>query len=87
MGEIVYTLCALTSALCALLLIRSFKRHGTALLLWSAVCFVGLAAGNVLLFVDKIVDLEHDLSLLRAGISAVSMAILAIGLAWSSRSP
>ena len=43
MSEIVYLLCAATSALCAALLVRSYRRSRSRLLLWSCLCFVGLA--------------------------------------------
>lgn len=46
----VYILCAVTSVLCAGLLVRSYLRSRVRLLLWSALCFVGLAVNNVLLF-------------------------------------
>ena len=48
----VYILCFLTSAACALLLIRSYRRSRARLLLWSGVAFVALAANNLLLVID-----------------------------------
>ena len=54
MAEIVYILCMLTSAGCASLLLRSYQRTRTRLLLWSSVCFIGLALNNALLFVDLV---------------------------------
>ena len=62
---------------------RSFRRHRTALLFWSAVCFAGLTLTNALLFVDLVVVLNTDLSLARAAVSAASMGVLALALAWS----
>ena len=41
--SLVYLLCAATSALCLILLVRSYRRHHTQLLLWSALCFAILA--------------------------------------------
>jgi hypothetical protein len=87
MGELVYALCALTSALCAALLIRSYREHRTSLLLWSALCFIGLAATSALLFVDLVIVPEADLSVLRASLSALSMGTLAVALAWLPRAP
>lgn len=55
MAEVVYILCMLTSAGCAYLLLQSFLRTRTRLLLWSSVCFIGLAANNALLFVDLVI--------------------------------
>ena len=52
----VYALCALTSLVCAWLLLRAYQRQRTRLLLWSSVSFAGLALNNVLLFIDLILD-------------------------------
>ena len=43
----VYLLCFATSSACAYLLARSYARTGTRLLLWSALCFLFLAANNL----------------------------------------
>lgn len=85
MAELVYALCAITSALCALLLIRSFRRQRLTLLLWTGVGFAGLAIASLVLFVDLVLVPEVDLSALRALITAVSMGACVIGLVWSSR--
>jgi hypothetical protein len=84
MGEVVYALCGVTSLVAAWLLVRARARHGTPLLLWSAFCFVGLAATNVLLFVDLVLVPSMDLSVLRAGIGAGAMLALVVGLVSSS---
>ena len=55
MAETVYVLCALTSILCAALLFRAYRGNRSRLLLWSTLCFVGLALNNVFLFVDIVV--------------------------------
>src|SRR5215467_8884673 len=52
---IVYVLCFLTSAACAWLLGRSYRRNGTRLLLWSSVCFSFLALNNLALVLDLVV--------------------------------
>ena len=61
MAPIAYSLGVSTSILCAFLLIRSYRAHKTPLLLWSSLCFVGLALNNVLLFVDLFVVPDVDL--------------------------
>lgn len=87
MAEIIYLLCGLTSLGCAGLLLRSYARSRAQLLLWSSLCFVGLFANNVLLFVDLVLTPpEFDLSMLRACVGLVSVALLNFGLIWSSRS-
>ena len=47
MAETVYILCALTSVFCAVLLMRSYRRQRTRLLLWSTLCFAGLAINKI----------------------------------------
>jgi hypothetical protein len=86
MPEIVYVLCALTSVLCAGLLIRSYRQNRSRLLLWSTLCFVGLALNNILLFVDLVVTGPNiDLSLLRSLTALGALATMVIGLVWESK--
>jgi hypothetical protein len=85
MAELVYLLCALMSIVCAVLLFRGFASTHTRLLLWSALCFVGLALNNILLFVDLIVVPEVDLSLVRSAIALASLVVLLYGLVWELR--
>jgi hypothetical protein len=47
-------LAALTSLACMVLLFRGYAASGLRLLLWSALCFVGLSLSNVLLFFDLV---------------------------------
>lgn len=85
MAEAVYILCALTSAACAVLLLRSYGRTRMRLLLWSGLCFVALAVSNLLLFVDLVVIPGRDLSLARSGIALVGVATLLYGLIWDEQ--
>ena len=85
MAGVVYFLCAATSIGCAVLLVRSWRRSRVRLLMWSALGFTGLAANNVLLFVDRIVVPDRDLSLLRDGCGLAGLSILLFGLIWESR--
>jgi hypothetical protein len=55
------------------------------LLFWSTLCFAGLAANNVVLFVDLIVVPRVDLSVLRGAVALVAMGTLVFGLVWESR--
>lgn len=83
-GSIVYALCALTSIGCAIFLLRGYLRGRVRLLLWSGLCFVGLALNNVLLFVDLRVVPDIDLSLWRTIPAVVGVAILLYGLVWET---
>lgn len=85
MPELVYVLCALTSVLCAGLLLRSYRANRTRLLLWSTLCFVGLAINNILLFIDLVLVPDIDFRFFRSGSAFVALALLTIGLIWESR--
>lgn len=82
---VAYVLCAVTSVLCAVLLVRSYLAARVRLLLWAAMCFVGLAINNVLLLVDRKILPDVDLSLLRDGSGLIAVSILLFGLIWESR--
>jgi hypothetical protein len=80
-AEIVYLLCTATSALCAWLLFRGYRRTGTRLLFWSTICFIGLLVNNILLFVDVIVLPSYvDLSFWRLLPALIGIALLCYGL-------
>ena len=81
-AEVVYFICTLTSILCAVLLIRSYRATRTNLLLWSSFCFVGLALNNALLVTDLYIVPSVDLELYRTLTGLVSLALLVFGLIW-----
>ncbi len=85
MAETVYILGALSSLLCAVLLFRQFLASHTKLLFWSALCFSGLTATNILVFVDLISMPDVDLHLFRWSITAASLSFLVFGLVWESK--
>ena len=86
MAETVYLLCAVTSVACAILLLRGYRASRTNLLFWSSLCFAGLAANNVLLFLDLVLFVQEvDLSLWRSGIAVGSMMMLLFALIWESK--
>ena len=84
-AEVIYLLCAGTSLLAAFLLLRQYRFSRTPLLLWSFVGFVGLAANNVLVYLDVIIVPSIDLSVPRALTGAVGMLTLLYGLIGESR--
>jgi Family of unknown function (DUF5985) len=84
MATAVYFLCAVTSALCALLLIREYFRHHSRLLLWSSLSFTALAVSNAVVFTDFVVYPDLDLSLLRLGAACLAVALLLFGLVWEA---
>ena len=82
MPEAVYFLCFLTSSGCAVALLHAFVKRRAKILFWSAICFVGLALNNALLFADLVLYRSIDLSVLRAAVSAAAMLTLIAGLIW-----
>jgi hypothetical protein len=82
MAQAIYTLCALTSLTCLVLLWRSYRATGSRLLFWSAMCFLLLTVNNVLLVLDKIVFVERDLTLGRLTAALVAVVLLLFGLIW-----
>lgn len=80
MADVVYTLCALTSLLCAVLLWRGYQRSRTRLLWASALCFVGLFLNNVMVMIDMRAFPDVDLSLWRVAPAIAGVGILLYGL-------
>jgi len=85
MALVVYILCALTSAACAVLLLRGYSATRVRLLWWSGLCFVGFALNNLLLIVDERLVPETDLSAWRTVPALIGVASLVYGLIWESR--
>jgi hypothetical protein len=81
----IYLLCLVTSAGCAYLLVRSYRKTRTRLLLWSALCFVLLAVNNLLVFIDLVLlPVTIDLIPLRQLASLAAVGILLFGFVWES---
>jgi hypothetical protein len=82
MAPLIYSLCALTSLACFLLLWRSYAANRSRLLFWSALCFLMLTVNNVLLVLDKIVLPDVDLTAWRLGAALAAVLLLLFGLVW-----
>jgi len=80
MAQIIYALCAVTSILCALLLLRAWAQTRARLLFWSGLCFAGLAATNVMLVLDAVVYTEADLVTARLWVSLAALLLMLYGL-------
>jgi len=78
----VYVLCALASLLAAGLVLRAFLATRQRLLFWTAACFAGLAANNLVLFIDKVLVSNIDLSLWRSLPALLGLLALLYGLIW-----
>ena len=81
MPEVVYSLCFLMSLVCAFLLVRSYRAQRSSLLMWSSLCFVGLAISNLVLVIDLVIaGVTVDLSMVRQGAAVAALALLVVGL-------
>jgi hypothetical protein len=76
----VYALCAVTSLLCAVLLLRSYRSSRVRLLLWSGLCFVGFCVSAVFVIIDLRVLPTTDLSVWRSLPSVAGLACLLYGM-------
>lgn len=81
-ATIVYFLCFATSAGCGWLLVRSYFRTRTALLLWTAGCFVLLGVNNFLVVIDLVFLPDVDLRLARLTVTVAALATLLYGFIW-----
>lgn len=75
----VYSLCLLTSCVCAVLLLRAYSRDRSRLLLWTALSFILLAVNNLLLVADMIFLPSIDLWLWRQFAAAAALIVLIYG--------
>ncbi len=80
--ELIYSLCLLTSGICAALLIRSYLRSRQPLLLWSAGCFSLLALNNLAVVLDMVVLSGTDFTVLRQVTALSAVAVLIYGFIW-----
>lgn len=76
---VLYVLAILSSLTCATLLTRAYLQRRVRLLMWSAVCFIGLTINNVALFVDLVVFPQVDLRVLRLVPALIGMSCLLYG--------
>ena len=82
MGPAVYILGILVTFACGLLLMRGYLRTRKRLLLWSSLCFFGLAVSNLFVFIDLVMLPNVDLYVWRLGTAAGAMILLLYGLVW-----
>lgn len=77
---VLFMIALLTSLACTVLLFRAYFDSHLGILLWSALCFVGLTVNNLLLFVDLVLFPETvDLRLYRHAAALAGMLFLIYG--------
>jgi hypothetical protein len=82
MPALVYSLCFITSAICAALLLRAYVRTKMRLLLWSAVAFVCLAVNNFFVLGDMILFPDFNLLGFRYAAALAAVCVLIYGFIW-----
>ena len=80
--SLVYLLCFVTSAACATLLVRQYARARSAILLWSAACFVFLALANLVVVLDMLVFPDLYLRPARLWLTLLAVGVLLFGFIW-----
>jgi hypothetical protein len=83
--NLVYSLCALTSIACALLMLRSWRRSRQRLVAFVGLSFAVLSVNNVLLVADLWFIPQIDLALARAVAGSLAMVGLLFALIWEAR--
>jgi hypothetical protein len=81
----IYVLCFITSALCAWLLLRGFRRTRARLLFWSGLCFCCMAVNNFALILDSTVFPAYDLIAFRIIPALLGIGLLLFGLVWETK--
>lgn len=81
----VYLLCAGTSCICAVLLLRGYSKNAVRLLFWSGLCFIGLALDNAMLYIDLVVVPDVNIAIWRRVPALAALTLLIYGLIWDSK--
>jgi hypothetical protein len=85
MAVVVYVLCLITAMSCAGVLFAAYRRSGATLLVWSSLCFAGLALNEVLVLVDLYVVPGTSLRLMRSLAGLLAMVLMLVGLILHTR--
>jgi hypothetical protein len=84
MAALIYVLGVLVTTLSSVLLISAYVQVRRPLLLWSGICFAGLAASNAILVLDLVFYPSVNMYLWRLVVAAGAMLVLVYGLVWES---
>lgn len=77
-------LAGITSLACMLFLFRAYLQRRVRLLLWSALCFVGLSVNNVGLILDLVIFPAIDFRPFRLTAALLGMLFLIYGFIWDT---
>lgn len=80
MAGLIYSLCALTAAACAIALLGSYAKVRHRMLFWCGLCFVALTVNNLMMVLDALVYVDSDFGLERALFALAAVCLLLYGL-------
>lgn len=80
MVAVIYSLCSLTSLLCAVLLLRGYFKSRYRLLMWAGLCFIFFTLNNLLLIADKFFVADYSLLNVRLSVTLAGLILLLYGL-------
>jgi hypothetical protein len=83
---VLYLSAIFTCLACTILLFRHYLRQRLRLLLWSALCFVGLTINNLFLFIDLVMFPAVDLRPIRLLAALIGLCLLLFGFIWEGDS-
>lgn len=81
---VLYLLAIFTCLACTVLLFRHYLHHRVRLLLWSALCFVGLSINNIFLFIDLVMFPAIDLRPIRLFAALIGLSFLLYAFIWEA---
>jgi heme/copper-type cytochrome/quinol oxidase subunit 4 len=79
---ILFALAVVSSFACMVLLFRGYLQKRVRLLMWGALCFVGLTINNIMMFTDLIIFPQGDLRLFRLIPALAGAACMVYALIW-----
>ena len=82
MAAFVYIMCTITSTICAVLLLREYRRTASRVLLWCGLAFVGFTVSNALVFTDVFLVPTINLATVRALANWMATTVLVVALVW-----
>ncbi|MEW5685281.1 MAG: DUF5985 family protein [Pseudomonadota bacterium] len=82
--SLVYGLCLVASAICAFLLLHTWRQTRSRLLFWTALGFAFLALNNLFLVADLVLFPDVYLWPWRQAASALSVGVLLYGFIWEA---
>ena len=82
MPALVYILCFLAACACAGLLLHSYARNRTPLLMWAGVSFIALAVNNFFVLADLILVPDINLLAWRHAAALAAVCTLIYGFIW-----